>query len=367
MKKIEPYSRQKINKADLDSALCALKSDNITQGALVEKFEKKLAKYLGVKFVAVFNSATSALNIAYKIANVRNKAVLTTPLTFCATSNMLLENGAEPRFCAINELGNIDFNAIKKNMDSKIGAIVSIDYAGNSVEADRIAEFCKKKNIIYISDSSHSFGGKFRGQKVGGFADMSIFSFHAIKPITTIEGGAIATNSAEFYQRAKLLGSHGIIKGQLWDSGLDFVGYNFRLSDVACALGLSQLKKIDKFINKRHKIALFYDDFFAKNPYVKTLKIPNYIESSHHLYPIFLNETLIAKKAEIFKQCWREKIGVQSHYKPLYQYNLYKNHANIPSADSFFTREISIPCHQNLKNPAKIASKIEKILAKCAK
>lgn len=361
-----PYSRQSINKDDLSAVLAVLKSDIITQGDVVEEFEKEIAKYLGVKYAITFNSATSALYTAYKILDYEGFEFITTPLTFCATSNMMLNLGIKPIFCEIDNLGNIDTFKIEKLINKNTRAIVSVDYAGISVDVYKIIEICKRYNLSFISDSSHSFGGEYKGRKIGQFADMSIFSFHALKPITTIEGGAIVTNNKDFYKKALLIRSHGIIKNELWDSQLDFTGFNFRLSDVASALGISQLKRLEGFIEKRAKIANFYNLAFKDNPFFSTLEIPKHIKSSHHLYPILLNQKLWKHKKAIFKDLLDKGIGIQVHYKPLYQYNLYKNHAKLQSAECFYNAEISIPCHQkmSLKDAKFVAKNLLKILKK---
>ena len=346
-----PYSTQCIDDDDINAVISALKGDCITQGAIVELFEIEIAKYLGVKYVVVFNSATSALNIAYKILQISGFRAITTPLTFCATTNMMLENHITPIFCPCDDCGNISPESIKKILknNSDIKAIVSVDFAGNSVEVDEILQICKQNDLYFISDSSHSFGGEYKGVKIGNFADMTIFSFHALKSITTIEGGAIATNNEYFYNQAKLFRSHGIKKTKLWNSQLDFVGYNFRLSDVACALGLSQLKKVDRFIEKRRQIATFYNQRFHNNPYFRTLGIKDYIKPAYHLYPILLNQQFWCAKEEIFQSLLDLGIGVQVHYKPIYQYNLYKDsHFAIDNIEDFYKSEISIPCHQKM-------------------
>lgn len=362
-----PYSTQCIDDDDIKALVNALKGDYITQGAIVDEFEKEIAKYLGVKFVVVFNSATSALNIAYKILPLKNTYAITTPLTFCATSNMMLENGINPIFCDCDDNGNISAESIRANIRENVRAIVSVDFGGNSVEVDEILDICKEYNLYFVSDSSHSFGGEYKDKKIGQFADMTIFSFHPLKPITTIEGGAIATNNEEFYRQATLFRSHSIIKKRLWNSELDSIGYNFRLSDVACALGLSQLKKLDFFIDKRHKIASFYNDCFKDNAQIRTFKIPDYIKSTYHLYPILLNQNLWCSKEEIFSSLLDLGIGVQVHYKPIYQYNLYKkSHPILQSVEDFYKAEISIPCHQkmSLEDAKYVANRVIKTIQK---
>ena len=375
-----PYSTQCIDDDDICAVVSALKSDFITQGSKVDEFERKIADFVGAKYAISFNSATSALNIAYKIikCDLANRAqnraktctktcadscdkieFLTTPLTFCATANMMIENGITPRFCDIDALGNIDINKLQISPNTKaqnIKAIVSVDYAGNSVEADIIAQICKENNLYFISDSSHSFGGALNGRKIGTFADMSIFSFHAVKPITTIEGGAITTNNEQFYHTAKLLRSHGIQKTELWDSEIisqgvansAFIGHNFRLSDVSASLGISQLNKLESFLAARTKIARIYDSAFERESKFRTLKIPQNIKPTYHLYPILLDSALFKYKKAIFRALLDAKLGVQVHYKPLYKFAPYKNNAPLPNVEDFYNAEISIPCHQKM-------------------
>ena len=377
-----PYSTQCIDDDDICAVVSALKGDFITQGSKVDEFERKIADFVGAKYAITFNSATSALNVAYKIikCDLENRhknrtdshpenrhknrpknrtdssqstiEFLTTPLTFCATANMMVENGIIPRFCDIDCLGNIDANKLQISPNTK--AIVSVDYAGNSVDAEVIARICKENNLYFISDSSHSFGGALNGRKIGTFADMSIFSFHAVKPITTIEGGAITTNNEQFYQMAKLLRSHCIAKTELWDSEIisqgaeKFIGHNFRLSDVAASLGISQLNKIESFLTSRAKIAQIYDSAFKGESKFRTLKIPQNIKPTYHLYPILLDSTLFKHKKALFRALLDANIGIQVHYKPLYKFAPYKNHASIDNVENFYNAEISIPCHQKM-------------------
>lgn len=345
---MNPYSTQFIQDDDIASVINALQSPTLTQGEQTELFERELAQYLGVKYMLVFNSATSALYCSYKAHNLKDSEVITTPLSFVATCNMLLENGAKPIFCDIKSDGNINESKIESLITPHTKAIVSVDYAGKSVEVEAIKEIARKHNLAFISDSSHSFGGEYKGEKIGTFADSTIFSFHALKPITTAEGGALATNSEEIYAQAKLIRSHGVVKKTLWNSEVQSSGFNFRLSDIASALGRSQLKKIDSFIAQREKIAKFYDEVFEGNPYFSTLSIPPYIKSTRHLYPILLSQNLWCSKEDIFIDLQNAGLGVQVHYKPIHLYSLYSPHAPLYNAENFYKAELSIPCHQKM-------------------
>ena len=363
------YSRQSIDEDDINAVVEALKGDFLTGGKKVEEFEKALGDYLGAKYVCVMNSATSALHVAYKSIGLSDEdEIITTPITFCATANAALMCDATPIFCDVKSNGNIDEKKIEELITPKTKAVVPVDFGGNPVEIDKIREICDKHKLYLIEDCAHALGSDIDGQKVGNIADISIFSFHAIKPITTCgEGGAIATNNKELYEKVKLLRSHGIVKKQAWNSDMTELGYNYRLSDVACALGISQLKKLDRFIEKRTKIANYYNERFTNNPYLFPVKIPLHVKSSYHLYPILLDRSLWCAKEDIFEALHKKGIGAQVHYKPIYKFSYYKERfgeQKLQNAEEFYKAELSIPAHQKMsKEDAKfVADTILKIL-----
>jgi UDP-4-amino-4,6-dideoxy-L-N-acetyl-beta-L-altrosamine transaminase len=347
-----PYSRQSIDQSDIDAVIEALKDDFLTGGKRVSDFEEALADYLGVKYVCVMNSATSALHVAYQIIGLKKgDEIITTPLTFAATSNTAIQCGATPLFCDIRYDGNIDERKLEALITPRTKAIVPVDFGGNPLPIHTIKALCEKHNLFLIEDASHALGSEIDGIKVGNVADMTIFSFHAIKPITTFEGGAIASNNSDFYEHAKLLRSHGIIKKELWNSDMVLLGENYRLSDVACALGLSQLKRLESFIQKRNEIAHYYDERFANNPFFTTIPIKTPKKSARHLYPILLDRTLWCSKEEIFKALHAKGLSVQVHYKPLYQFSYYKERfgeQRLATTEDFYKAELSIPCHQGM-------------------
>ncbi len=366
------YSRQSIDETDLKAVCDALKSDFLTGGCRVEKFEKALCEYVGVKYAVTVNSATSALHLAYLCAGLgKDDEFISTPLTFAATSSAGLMVGARPVFCDIKADGNIDEKKVEKLITKKTKALTPVDFGGKPVEMEKLLNIAKKHSLLVIDDASHALGSRYEdGTKVGSKADISIFSFHAIKPITTFEGGALMTNDENIYKKALKLRSHNIEKSSLWDSKLSEVGYNYRLSDVASALGLSQLKRLDAFIARREQIAAFYEDFFAEQNYFKSIKIPQNIRSSRHLYPILLHQDLHHKKEQIFNELHKQGIGVQVHYKPLYQYELFKDCArDFKVCEEFYKSELSLPCHQGMSDEdAKYVAKtlmqtLKKVLA----
>ncbi len=348
------YSEPCLDEEDKKAVLEVLNSKQLTQGKRSLLFEEALCEFLGVKHALVFNSATSALLTLYRNFSDFNadcNEIITTPISFVATANMLLESGYTPVFAGIKNDGNIDELALEKLINKKTKAIVSVDYAGKSVEIGSIQELCKKHSLSFLSDSSHALGSEYQSKKVGGFALASVFSFHAIKPITTAEGGAVVTNDSELYEKMKLFRSHGMLKKDFFEGEVKSIGHNFRLNEIQSALGLSQLKKAPFLMQKREEIALVYDRIFKDNPYFTPLHPLLKDKSSNHLYPILMRQKFFTCKKLILENLHERGILAQVHYRPIYQYQLYQqlfNTAPLKSAEDFYRAEISLPCHANL-------------------
>ncbi len=348
------YSEPCLDEEDKKAVLEVLNSKQLTQGKRSLLFEEALCEFLGVKHALVFNSATSALLTLYRNFSDFNadcNEIITTPISFVATANMLLESGYKPVFAEIKNDGNIDELALEKLINEKTKAIVSVDYAGKSVEIGSIQKLCKRHSLSFLSDSSHALGSEYQNKKVGGFALASVFSFHAIKPITTAEGGAVVTNDGELYEKMKWFRSHGMIKKDFFEGEVKSIGHNFRLNEIQSALGLSQLKKAPLLMQKREEIALVYDRIFKDNPYFTPLHPLLKDKSSNHLYPILMRQKFFTCKKLILENLHKCGILAQVHYKPIYQYQLYQqlfNTAPLKSAQDFYRAEISLPCHANL-------------------
>ncbi|WP_199491826.1 UDP-4-amino-4,6-dideoxy-N-acetyl-beta-L-altrosamine transaminase [Helicobacter pylori] len=348
------YSEPCLDEEDKKAVLEVLNSKQLTQGKRSLLFEEALCEFLGVKHALVFNSATSALLTLYRNFSDFNadcNEIITTPISFVATANMLLESGYTPVFAEVKNDGNIDELALEKLINEKTKAIVSVDYAGKSVEIGSIQKLCKKHSLSFLSDSSHALGSKYQNKKVGGFALASVFSFHAIKPITTAEGGAVVTNDGELYEKMKWFRSHGMLKKDFFEGEVKSIGHNFRLNEIQSALGLSQLKKAPLLMQKREEIALVYDRIFKDNPYFTPLHPLLKDKSSNHLYPILMRQKFFTCKKLILENLHKCGILAQVHYKPIYQYQLYQqlfNTAPLKSAEDFYRAEISLPCHANL-------------------
>ncbi|OOP78350.1 UDP-4-amino-4,6-dideoxy-N-acetyl-beta-L-altrosamine transaminase [Helicobacter pylori] len=348
------YSEPCLDEEDKKAVLEVLNSKQLTQGKRSLLFEEALCEFLGVKHALAFNSATSALLTLYRNFSDFSadcNEIITTPMSFVATANMLLESGYTPVFAGIKNDGNIDELALEKLITKKTKAIVSVDYAGKSVEIESIQELCKKHSLSFLSDSSHALGSEYQNKKVGGFALASVFSFHAIKPITTAEGGAVVTNDSELYEKMKLFRSHGMLKKDFFEGEVKSIGHNFRLNEIQSALGLSQLKKAPLLMQKREEVALVYDRIFKDNPYFTPLHPLLKDKSSNHLYPILMDQKFFTFKRSILESLHKRGILAQVHYKPIYQYQLYQqlfNTAPLKNAEDFYNAEISLPCHANL-------------------
>ncbi|GAA7252481.1 UDP-4-amino-4,6-dideoxy-N-acetyl-beta-L-altrosamine transaminase [Helicobacter pylori] len=348
------YSEPCLDEEDKRAVLEVLNSKQLTQGKRSLLFEEALCEFLGVKHALVFNSATSALLTLYRNFSDFStdcNEIITTPISFVATANMLLESGYKPVFAEIKNDGNIDELALEKLINERTKAIVSVDYAGKSVEIGSIQKLCKRHSLSFLSDSSHALGSEYQNKKVGGFALASVFSFHAIKPITTAEGGAVVTNDSELHEKMKLFRSHGMLKKDFFEGEVKSIGHNFRLNEIQSALGLSQLKKAPLLMQKREEIALVYDRIFKDNPYFTPLHPLLKDKSSNHLYPILMRQKFFTCKKLILENLHKHGILAQVHYKPIYQYQLYQqlfNTAPLKSAQDFYRAEISLPCHANL-------------------
>ncbi|PHQ58174.1 MAG: UDP-4-amino-4,6-dideoxy-N-acetyl-beta-L-altrosamine transaminase [Sulfurimonas sp.] len=346
------YSTQLIDEADIAVVVDVLKSNILAQGPKVAVFEEDLCRYTGAKYAIAFNSATSALYGTYTVSGIeKNDEIITTPISFIATSNMFVTLGAKPIWCDVKLDGNIDESKVETLITPQTKAIAVVDFAGKPVAHKLLNAIAKKHNLLYIDDASHALGSSIDGKKIGTFADMTVFSFHAIKPITTSEGGAVLTDNEEYAKRLRLFRSHGMVKKELWDSDMQSMGYNLRMTEVAAALGSSQLTKLDDFIAKRHEISLYFDAAFENEEMFLTQKLEANSISARHLYPILLNKELHSDKERIFKGLQEKGLGVQVHYKPIYQNSFYKDKfgkTSLEGTENFYKSEISIPCNQTM-------------------
>lgn len=355
--KFLPYGKHYIDESDINAVIDVLNSDFITQGPIIGEFEKKLADYFQARYAVVFNSGTSALHAAYFAMGLENgDQIITSPITFVSTSNAALYLGAKPIFSDVEEeTGNINASIIECKMNDNVKSIVPVHYAGNPVDLKSIHKLSKENDLVLIEDAAHAMGANYNGHQIGScqYSDMTIFSFHPVKHITTGEGGAVLTNNSDYYDKLLTFRSHGITKENFyspadgdWYYEMQHLGYNYRMTDIQAALGISQLKKLKNFVERRRKIARIYHEAFEENPYFNVLTT-NENDSSYHLFPILLKDEYQKKKKEIFNILKNQKLGVQVHYIPVYLQPYYLNNGykrgTCPIAESFYEKEISIP------------------------
>ena len=374
-KKSIPYGHQWIDEKDIKEVVKVLRSDWITQGPKVEEFERAIAKYCGVKYAVAVSSGTAALHTAYAVAGIGpGDEVITTPLTFAATAYAVSHLRGKPVFVDVQgDTLNIDPTKIEEKINKKTKAIAPVDFRGHPCDYDEIIKIAKKYKLLIIEDASHALGAIYKEKRIGKFADMTILSFHPVKAITTGEGGMILTNNKKFYEKLKIFRSHGTVqkpeKGG-WYYEIKKPGYNYRLTDFQCALGLSQLKKIDKFIKRRREIVAKYNEAFKDTEEIITPTERNYVKSAWHIYVIqlCLGELKVDRK-RIFGTLRKEEIGVQVHYSPLHLQPFYKKKfgykkGNFPIAENYYQRAITLPLYPKMTNKdiARVIKTVKKII-----
>jgi UDP-4-amino-4,6-dideoxy-N-acetyl-beta-L-altrosamine transaminase len=361
MSRFIPYSRQWIDKEDIEAVLNVLGSDFLTQGPKVGEFEDALSKYTGARHAVAFSSGTAALHAAYFTAGIGpGDEIITSPMTFAATANAALYLGAKPVFVDVEaDTGNIDPALIDGAVTKSTKAIVPVHYAGHPADMDEVREIAKRHKISVIEDACHALGAQYRERKIGTISDMSVFSFHPVKPITTGEGGAVCTDDEKHYKKLLMFRAHGVTKDDLesephggWYYEMQLLGYNYRLTDIQAALGLSQLGRLDGFTQKRRAIAEKYSELLKGNPYFDVPVERDYARSCWHLYPIRLKDNYIGIKKSLFDNLRGEGLGVQVHYIPVYLHPYYLGlgyaEGLCPAAEDFYLREISIPMYPRM-------------------
>ncbi|MGB9804664.1 UDP-4-amino-4,6-dideoxy-N-acetyl-beta-L-altrosamine transaminase [Desulfofundulus sp.] len=330
-----PYARQWIEEDDIEAVTRVLRGDWLTTGPTLAEFEKQFAARVGARYAVAYSSGTAALHAACFAAGVgRGDEVITSPITFVASANCALYLGAKPVFADIDpRTYNIDPVEIEKKITPHTKAVIPVHFTGQPCDLETIHALAQKHNLVVIEDACHALGAEYKGHPIGCLSDMTVFSFHPVKHITTGEGGMVTTNSDELYQWLLLFRNHGITRDRelmVEDQGpwyyemLD-VGFNYRLTDIQAALGLSQLRKLDRFLARRREIALTYNEAFADLPEVEVPYQAPYGRSSWHLYVLALNLDLLrVGRREVFEALRAENIGVNVHYMPVYRHPYYR-------------------------------------------
>ena len=366
-KSLLPYGRQSLADADIQAVIEVLKSDWLTTGPKVGEFEERFAAWVGARHAVSFSSGTAALHGAAFAAGLEaGDEAITTPMTFCATANCILYQGATPVFADVSpDTLNLDPKEVSKKVSARTKAIFAVDYAGHPAALDELGQLAETqvpqgRSPLLIEDACHALGAEYRGNRVGGIADMTVFSFHPVKHLTTGEGGMVTTNDARLAETLRRFRNHGISSearqrqeaGQ-WFYEMVLLGFNYRLTEIACALGLSQLERLDANVARRREIAAQYGEAFRDLPAIVIPAVREDVNPAWHLYPIRLKlEMLAVGRGEIFQALRAENIGVNVHYIPVHQHPYYrersKSKESYPVTEHAYERLISLPMFHSM-------------------
>ena len=356
--KFIPYGRQWIDEDDIKAVVEVLRGDYLTTGPKIKEFEESLTQYTGAKYAVAISNGTAALHAACFAAGIKEgDEVITTPITFAASANCVLYMGAKPVFADINpRTYNIDPDEIRSKVTERTKAIIPVHFTGQPCDMDEILKIAQEYNLIVIQDGAHAIGAEYKGKKIGSIGDMTTFSFHPVKHITTGEGGAITTNNEELYKELILFRTHGITRDKdvlLKDEGPWYyeqqcLGYNYRITDIQAALGISQLDKLKGFLALRREYVKRYNEAFSA---VNEIDLPYQLEdinSAWHLYIIKLKlERLGCGRRQVFEELKDKGIGVNVHYIPVYYHPYYRqlgyNKGLCPRAEELYERIITLP------------------------
>ena len=354
-----PYGKQTIDQDDIQAVVDVLQSDFLTTGPKIAEFEQTVADYVGAKYAVAISNGTSALHAACFAAGIGpGDEVITTPLTFAASANCVLYCGGTPVFADVDpKTYNIDPEDIQRKITDMTKAIIAVHLAGQPCDMDAIHSIAREHGLIVIEDGAHALGSVYKGKKVGSMSDMTTFSFHPVKPITTGEGGMIVTDNEDFYKKMILFRSHGITRDDSmmtrndgpWFYQQFDLGYNYRITDIQCALGCSQMKKLDRFLALRKEIVAHYNEAFADCDNIITPYQLSDTESGWHLYIVQVKN---CDRRQVFEKMREKGIGVNVHYIPVYMHPYYQEHGyenvHCANAEEIYSHIISLPLYPGL-------------------
>ena len=370
-----PYGRQSIDEDDIKAVVEVLRSDWLTTGPKVAEFEQAVADYVGAKYAVAVSSGTAALHCAmYALGIGRGDEVIVPPITFAATANCVVFQGGTPVFADVApETLLIDPAQVEAKITPRTKAIIAVDYTGHPCDYDSLRKIADKNNFVLVADACHALGAEYKGRKVGSLADMTVFSFHPVKHITTGEGGMITTDDVELTERMRLFRNHGITRDPKcfssppsalrpltsdfsWFYEMVDLGHNYRITDMQCALGLSQLEKLPKFIERRREIAARYDEAFAGLSGINPLAVRPDALHAYHLCVVKVDFGVLYSDRDVVFQALHEKgIGVNVHYIPVHLHPFYRNRFGIgpglcPIAEAAYEHIISLPIFPSMRN-----------------
>jgi len=369
-----PYGRQTISEEDIQAVVEALRSNLITTGPKIDEFEAKVAKFANADFSVAVANGTAALHCAMHAIDIQpGDEVIVSTMTFAASANCILYCGGTPVFADILP-GSllIDPDNVESRITPATKAVIAVDYAGQPCDYDALREICNRHNLFLVTDACHSIGSSYKDRKTGSIADLTCFSFHPVKLITTGEGGMILTDNKKFAERMRCFRTHGITTDfrqreaeGAWFYEMTDLGYNYRITDFQCALGISQLRKLPEWIKRRQEIAAYYDSAFAKIADITPLKTQKKVSNAYHLYVIKLDEKIDREK--VFRELRKNGLGVNLHYIPVHLHPFYKNKFKTgiglcPVAEQAFKQIISIPMF-----PAMTDSDVQKVVKEMIK
>lgn len=358
-----PYGRQSIDEKDVAAVCAALRSDYLTTGPIVAAFENVVADFVGAPHAVAVSSGTAALHSAmYAIGIESGDEVILPPVTFAATANCIVYQGGTPVFADVEpETLLIDPIEVEKKITPNTKAIIGVDYAGQPCDWDALREIANKYNLILVADGCHALGAEYKGVKVGSLADLTAFSFHPVKHITTGEGGMITTNKSDYAEKINIFRNHGITsdhrqreKTGSWFYEMTDLGFNYRITDFQSALGISQLKKLPDFLKKRREIADQYNIFFSSRESAKPLSVKIDRLHAYHLYVVKLHTDEENSRQNVFDQLRKNGIGVNIHYIPVHLHPFYRKNfgykaGDYPVAEKAFESILSLPMFPSLK------------------
>jgi perosamine synthetase len=373
-----PYGRQWVTEEDIKAVSDVLRSDWLTTGPKVEEFEEAFAAKVGSRYAVALSSGTAALHAAALAACIGPEdEVITTPMTFAATANCILYQGGRPVFSDVEpETLLVDASKIEEKITPKTKAIIAVDYAGQPCDYDELKSIAKRHNLTLVADACHALGATYKGRNVGTLADMTVFSFHPVKHITTGEGGMVTTDDPELAKKVRVFRNHGITSDHRerercgsWFYEMVDLGYNYRLPDINCALGLSQLKRLDQNVSRRRELAALYNKAFSKIEAVRPLTQKADRKSSWHLYVVKLDLSKIrTTRKDVFSSLRDEGIGVNVHYIPVYWHPYYQKlgykKGLCPVAEKAYEEIVTLPlfCAMSDSDAAQVVSAVKKTL-----
>jgi UDP-4-amino-4,6-dideoxy-N-acetyl-beta-L-altrosamine transaminase len=369
MKHFIPYGRQWIDRDDEQAVVKILKNDFITQGPAIAEFEDIIRKRTGAKYCVAVANGTAALHIAVQALRIsKGKTGITSPITFVASANCLLYNDLKPAFADIDvKTYNIDPAKMAKKITPSTSLIIPVHFAGQSADMKEIHRIARKRGCYIVEDAAHAIGSRYENEHPVGnceYSDMTVFSFHPVKTVTTGEGGAITTNNEDFYRRLFMLRTHGITKDPSvmtqnpgpWYYEMHDLGFNYRLTDIQAALGISQMKKLDRYIERRRDIVARYNQVFKNEDWAVIPYERPSVLSAFHLYVIQINFDKICKpRKDIMEALKKKNIGTQVHYIPVHTQPYYRKHfkfgtGDFPIAEAFYKRALSLPLYPRMTN-----------------